>query len=157
MKRLILGLITVLILSVPAYAKITFTLKDGSKVTWASYIETPTRYCSDSSTIYCIDKADMDSIREVVTGEEVKINLSRPRSKEEIDREKEEAAKRAELIKKWQEEKKIEEVKKKEAEYKERLIKIEEEKAEAAKRTAEAAEEYNRLMKIQHYDNMIKR
>lgn len=63
---MILCLIAVLFLSATASAEITFVLKDGSKVTWGSYTETRTHYCKGSGTDYCIDKADVDTIREVI-------------------------------------------------------------------------------------------
>jgi hypothetical protein len=67
MKRLILCSIAVLLSFSLAFAEITFTLKDGSKVTWESYTETQTHYCK-GSTANCIDKANVDAIREVIGG-----------------------------------------------------------------------------------------
>ncbi|MDP3259487.1 MAG: hypothetical protein Q8M34_02730 [Thermodesulfovibrionales bacterium] len=159
MKRLILGLITVLILSVPASADIVLTLKNGNTLKWKNYTEENSQYCTqkDYGKI-CISTDTIVSTKETEIKEEIsegdKIIIVMPsRSKEEIEKE---MAERQTELKKREEGEKIEEAKKKEAEEKERLMKIEEEKAEAARRSAKAAEDYNRLIKIQHYDNMVK-
>lgn len=102
MKRLILCLIAVLFLSATASAEITFVLKDGSKVTWSSYIETQTHYCKDAETTNCIDKADVDTIREVVTGK-------KGNSTQMIDDNSLKSRERE--MKEWEAQKKIDEIK----------------------------------------------
>lgn len=161
MKRLILGLITVLILSVPASADIIFTLKNGNTLKWKNYTEENSQYCTqkDYGKI-CISKDTVVSTKEAEIKKEIsegdKIIIVMPsRSKEEIEKEmverqtelkKREEGEKIEEAKKQEEkamQEKAEEAKKKEAKEaveKERLIRIEEEKVEAAKRTADAAE-----------------
>lgn len=148
MKRIILSLIAVLLLSAPAYSGIVLTLKNGNTLKWQNYTEENNQYCTikDYGKM-CISKNTVVSVKE--TGkkekEEVveKTVIVMPSPSEEIPGK--EIAQRDAELKKWKEERdkqeKMEEAEKKETEEKERIIRIEEKKAEAAERSARAAEE----------------
>lgn len=146
MKRLILCLIAVLVLSVPAYAGIALTLKNGNTLKWENYTEENNQYCTQKNYgKMCIPKSSVVSVKGADVKEEIiekKVIVIPTPSKDDIENQ---TTQRDIEIKKWKEDRekqeKIEEAEKKEAAEKERIIRIEEEKAEAAQRSARAAED----------------